>query len=508
MPRPKKNAPSELTTTKIDKDERKKLRNRLSQRAFRRRQAESLRELKNRVNASQAPDNERVLALEQENGRLRVQLARFQSQLEGVQATFSLMSKTLSSILDEKALPSISRQSSAEEEDSGPSTAGNLGISQVETVSTVDETCPISDVIADQASDINSAVNSALQPIPVPDPTPMHDLIDSIPQTEPPLSTSPLQLQQVPRIWSFEYQMGHQSYTDALSACLGGFTHGLGWAQSNSPLSDHIQILKRLLSTKVDMTRPVDAQSYQNIFQSVSIVWALFNSVTRPDVMNWLSKTKFFHIIELTVWQILPCPYTLSRVHRQYRPTQLQTTFQGQYPCVVDWVPFPLIRDRLIQFHAANPFIDQIFCEAVSAYVVESQLSDLVIGCPPLKVYIRVTDLVVSMAGQEWEDADVTPTLPAAQVQTLFTSPRHARLVFEHLKMDRGSSYYKIDPSFFEKYPELYTPSDEKVATGIPLRPDIQTTITRPNQLNGNTVAMYSNFIDFMFHVSSTISHA
>lgn len=201
--------------------------------------------------------------MEQENGRLRVQLAQFQSQLEGVQATFSLMSKTLSSILDEKASPSISRQSSAKEEDSGPSAAGNLGISQVETVSAVDETRPISDVIADQASDTNSAVNSALQPIPVPDPTPVHDLIDRIPQTEPPLSASPLQLQPVPRIWSFEYQMGHQSYTDALSACLGGFTHGLGWAQSNSPFSDHIQILKRLLSTNVDMTRPVDAQSYQ-----------------------------------------------------------------------------------------------------------------------------------------------------------------------------------------------------------------------------------------------------
>ncbi|KAL2670525.1 hypothetical protein Neosp_014313 [[Neocosmospora] mangrovei] len=419
------------------------------------------------------------------------------------------MSKTLSSILDEKTSPDISRQSSAEEEDSGPSAAGN--ISQVETVtqvSTVDDETQISDAIVSQAPDTNSPFESTLQPIPVPDPTSVHDLMGTIPQIGLPLSPSPLQLQQVPRIWSSEYQMGHQSYTDALSACPGGFTRGLGWAQSNSPLSDHIQILKQLLSTKVDITRPVDAQSYQNTFQSVSMVWALFNSVTRPDVMNWLSKTKFFHIIELTVWQILPCQFTLSRVHKQYQPTQLQATFQGQYPCVVDWIPFPLIRDRLIQFHAANPFIDQIFCEAVSAYVVESQLSDLVIGCPPLKVYIRVTDLVVSMAGQEWEDPDMTPTLPAAQVQTLFSSPRHARLVFEHLKMDRGSSCYKLDPSFFEKYPELYTSSDDKVATGIPLKPDIQTTITRPSQLSGNTVAMYSNFIDFMFHVSSTISHA
>ncbi|KAM0429766.1 hypothetical protein ACHAPT_006372 [Fusarium lateritium] len=503
MPRPKKNTPSEA---RMDKEERKKLRNRLSQRAFRRRQAESLRELKNRANTAQPPDNERVLALEQENGRLRVQIAQFQSQLEGIQATFSLMSKTLSDILDQKTPPADSSQPSAEEEE--PSVTGSPAMSQPETAlrtpTTVDEPRLIGDVIAHQVSGSDSVDSTLLHSITAPDSATVHDF----PQLEPPPSTSPLQLPQVPRIWSFEYQMGHQSYADALVACPGGFTNGLGWVQSNSPFSDHIQILKRLLSTKVDTTRPVDAQSYQTIFQSVSIVWALFNSVTRPDVMNWLSKTKFFQIIELTVWQILPCPYTFSRVHKQYQPTQLQITFHGQYPCVVDWIPFPLIRDRIIQFHAANPFIDQIFCDAVSAYVVESLLSDLVIGCPPLKVYIRVTDLVVSMAGQEWEDPDVAPTLPADQVQTLFTSPRYARLVFEHLKMDRGSSHYKVDPSFFEKYPELCSPSDDKIATGIPLRPEIQTTVTRPNHLNGMTVDMYSNFIDFMFHVSGTIHPA
>lgn len=244
---------------------KRKLRNRLSQRAFRRRQAESLRELKNRANASQAPDNERVLTLEQENSRLRVQLAQFHSQLEGVQATLSLMSKTLSNILDEKTPPAISRQSSAEGEDPG-SSAAILDTNQsgaVSQASTVDETLPSSDLIAGQVSSSDITVNTTfLQPMTVPDHTAAHSLIGN-PQADPPLSASPLHLQQVPRIWSFEYQMGHQSYTDALGACPGGFAHGLGWAQSNSPFSDHIQILKRLLLTKVDMTRPVDAQSYQ-----------------------------------------------------------------------------------------------------------------------------------------------------------------------------------------------------------------------------------------------------
>lgn len=64
--------------------------------------------------------------------------------------------------------------------------------------------------------------------------------------------TSPL-CQQIPNIWNFEYQMGMQPYLDAISATEeSGIMLGKEWTLSNSPFSDHIQLLQRLLKTKLN----------------------------------------------------------------------------------------------------------------------------------------------------------------------------------------------------------------------------------------------------------------
>lgn len=228
----------------------------------------------------------------------------------------------------------------------------------------------------------------------------------------------------------------------------------------------------------------------------------MFNSITRPAAMNWYAKTRFFHIVELTAWQILPCPATYERLHERYRPTNLQLTMDGQYPCVVDWIPFASIRDLLIQLHPTNPRVDQIFCDTVSAYVVESTLDQLVQESAPIKVYIRVTDLISSMyLGQNSKDESDTPcSLPGPDVKSLFSSPALAELAFKHLKMDCGASYYKIDPDFFGKYPELCDPSDDIMARGVPLKPDTQKILPRPCHLDRLTVETYCSFINFSFN--------
>jgi hypothetical protein len=241
-----------------------------------------------------------------------------------------------------------------------------------------------------------------------------------------------------------------------------------------------------------------------------STVLAMFNSVTRPDVMNWYAKTKFYHIVELTTWQVLPSEMTFARLHERYRPSSLQLALQGQYPCVVDWVPFASIRDRLIRLHAANPLIDQIFCDAVSAYVVETTLSSLVAAAPNMRVYLRVTDLVASMArnndDQEAHAHDTNLRLPAPDVQSIFSSPTYAYLAFKHLRMDCGASNYKMDPVFFAKYAELCDPDDDIMASGVPLKPEKQTTLTRPIHLDSLTIETYYNFINFAFGAASTVS--
>jgi hypothetical protein len=230
------------------------------------------------------------------------------------------------------------------------------------------------------------------------------------------------------------------------------------------------------------------------------MVLALFNSMTRPDVMRWYAKTRFYHIVNLTAWQIMPCTRTFNAIHPQYKPTSLQ--LQTAYPKVIDWIPFPSIRDRLIQLHAANPKIDQIFCDTVSSYVVETWMSDLIEGAPMTKAYVRVTDLIPNIDSSTTTEAETFPlgvSLPAPDVATLFSSSEYCRAVFEHLKMDRDVSNYKLDPAFFANYPELYDHGSDIAAEGIPLRPEVQTRLTWPKPLESQTFQTYRYFIDFAY---------
>lgn len=235
------------------------------------------------------------------------------------------------------------------------------------------------------------------------------------------------------------------------------------------------------------------------------MVLSMFNSMTRPDVMAWYAKTRFFHIIELTAWQLYPSSATFEKLHQRYRPTETQ--LKHPHPRVIDWIPFPSIRDRLIQLHSGNPQIDQIFCDAVTGYVVETLMSDLIIRAPQITVYVRVTDLITAMAAApaSGEEASIA-TLPAPNIATLFTSPTYARAAFKHLNMDKGASYYKIDPAFYAKYPELYDQSSDLTAAGMPLKPKSQKVLTYPKPLDSSTVETYRSFIDFSLDAANTIS--
>jgi hypothetical protein len=133
----------------------------------------------------------------------------------------------------------------------------------------------------------------------------------------------------------------------------------------------------------------------------------------------------------------------------------------------------------------------------VTGYVVETLMSDLVLGAPPIQVYVRVTDLINTMASATSETEETVAALPAPDIATLFSSPAHARAAFNKLNMDKGAGYYKIDPAFFEKYPELYDQASELTATGTPLKPRLQKILTYPKPLSHSTVETYRSFIDF-----------
>lgn len=211
--------------------------------------------------------------------------------------------------------------------------------------------------------------------------------------------------------------------------------------------------------------------------------------------MLWYAKTRFYHTRDVAVWKIRPCDETFNRLHPQYQPTLLQ--LQCSHPAVIDWVPFPSIRDCLIRYHAANPCVDQVVSDIVGLYVVETLLSDLVANSPPLQVYIRVVDLVQAIGSADEDPNQEVASLPASQISDIFTSPSVALAVARHLQIEYGLSRYKLDPMVFIEHPEFYESSASLVAQGAPLKPDSASRLSFPGSLDKHTASLYRNFIAF-----------
>lgn len=258
---------------------------------------------------------------------------------------------------------------------------------------------------------------------------------------------------------------------------------------------------------------------------SVSMMLSMFHSLNRPLALPWYTSTKFdHHLTDLTMWQMNPSTALYSRLHPRYRPSGLQLT--EVYPKVIDWCPFPTVRDRLILLHAANPQIDQIICDIATAYVVETDLSGLVRLDSPTWGYVRVLDLVQAMSEVD-PVTDFCPTsrdhydkaprvrdmtgspfalplgamesiLPASTASALFESKHLARMAFKILGMGDGIATYKLDPEIFEKYPEMYEAGTNVQAMGTRLSPSTITSFPTVAPLDHSTVAIYQNFAKWL----------
>ncbi|KAF7556696.1 hypothetical protein G7Z17_g1192 [Cylindrodendrum hubeiense] len=305
-----------------DSLERKKRRNRLSQQAFRRRQAESIRELRSLVDANQKPDNERIEALQRENSILRAQLIDVQNKMSRLLATVQTMSDSVSKTLDETASIGQDKEKSATEPQE-PS------FESLDTFSSPSCWLGVDETPAPEPMDNGTSADQSLVPMTVS----LQDLdLSTVPNLGFP-ATGPL-YEQIPKIWDFDY-------------------------------------------------------------------------------------------------------------------------------------------------------------------VVEAKMSDLIQGAPDLDVYVRVTDLVSAMSSLDDSESNQDKTLPAPDAASLFTTGKYARAAFRFLNMNRGPSFYKVEPALFGKYPELYDHTVDIMAVGIPLKPDTQLTLTPPKALDLPTAETYYSFIDF-----------
>lgn len=285
-----------------------------------------------------------------------------------------------------------------------------------------------------------------------------------------------------------------------------------------------------------------------SLAKSTSFMLSSFVCMAWPGMTSFYAHTKtHIHMAKVIVWRLTACPALYSGLSSRLRPTIKQLT--AIHPAIIDWVPFPSVRDGLITYHSANPMLDAVICDIGAAYALEGDLSKIIAGMPPTMGHIRLLDLIrvlsnddgsgsstgsggdsgtdetagLDVADHEYEysrghrrpksprspntTGTTTTTSPASpppqlapDVETLFTSPVYAHHAFKAFRGDHGAYTFRLTGSFFEKYPEMYDPRDDVVARGVLVRPPAaHAALQAPTQLDTETFRKYQQLARWTF---------
>lgn len=351
--------------------------------------------------------------------------------------------------------------------------------------------------------------------------------------------------------------MGFDQYEGSLSrSSIIGSSAQIPLRRTNSLISDHIDAVEYFLRQRwLELSFTTFNQN--KFFESITFMISAFVTISWEGMTAWHTCTKaHLPLRELTAWRVTRTPEAYAKITPTYRPSKLQMT--AQYPAIIDWAPWPSLRDKLITHHSANPDLDSIICDIGNSYCMSTDLSKLIAGLPSMIGYISVWDLVRAIApdvtkpdsnpfalgstssldindhtlefndyflsSKDNADHDSDPirnvmsvcgydfanenepsssqklNLPAPDAQSLFTNKSLAMQAFKILDMDKGASNFCLDPEFFTRHPELYDPECSIMARGVPLRPNSHRSFPIPQDLSSSVVAQYKEFAEWTFN--------
>lgn len=224
----------------------------MAQRAFRRRQADHLRELRNQASSKNEPQDETIRKLREENSRLRKTLIDVQSKLARMTANMQALSEAVSQSTEG---PTRDTEDPILNHD-----GVDLSLSQILTE--FESGALEDDVVIDHDSHAAALAKSPMKTpsgicLDLPEKSQDNSISVVTPRSESISERISNLAQEIPSIWSFEYQMGTDPYTRALSSMQSPrMRPDRSWTETNSPFSDHIQTLRMTLKNKVDLNKP------------------------------------------------------------------------------------------------------------------------------------------------------------------------------------------------------------------------------------------------------------
>jgi hypothetical protein len=195
------------------------------------------------------------------------------------------------------------------------------------------------------------------------------------------------------------------------------------------------------------------------------------------DRWKWTSVWYFetmglWKLYPITRWRISPTIENYFAVQPRFRPTKLQLS-KFHWP-IIDWNPFPTVRDRMIE-HAHEIDLNEVILTSMRSYCLEVEVdtsedttlsahaeSSLQPGASQSQNaqgqwrYYRLQDYINYVSERD-RSAPPSPERPRKHMSKTL----EAKFV---LSLNSVDTFYKLESSFFERFPMLYC--EEAVARG------------------------------------------
>ncbi|KAF1816929.1 hypothetical protein P152DRAFT_453537 [Eremomyces bilateralis CBS 781.70] len=428
------------------REDQRRLRNRLSQKAVRERKAARIHQLEQELaTVTKGNDSARVTELLNTNSRLRHALLDTRKKLASLSATATQLGEQIKVVLDDRDEVEQDCEDVANQMDSCvfDDQAYHLWRNSPQTCTQSPQTSSTESISMNQEREhfngtelklINPSTNVGAEAT----------------------DRNPIPGQSDKMLVSMDTMFNGSKHTEAmpdlfLGPHLGPKLH----VYSGSTLSQHLGHIHGLLRLGGAL------EGVSSMPQVVDSMWSAFLEHGWPSLKYWFDVTQSTPLATRVLWwQTSNSHEAATQIPPGNTPTLVQLS-RPKYPCILDWVPHPGLRDLLILNYEFYD-VDQVICDMTNAFVVEIEDHRTIfdeshpgLSLPIGKGYgYNLMELVERTLVFGPMDSQSQQELTVMRLLQSMASSKNASI--EH-----PIHRFKLDPRFFDQYPALYDANAE-----------------------------------------------
>jgi uncharacterized protein DUF3425 len=183
-----------------------------------------------------------------------------------------------------------------------------------------------------------------------------------------------------------------------------------------------------------------------------------------PLMIPWFHLIKAADVIRSVLWwQVTNSADAASQMSNVHTPTFIQLS--TPHPSILDWIPHATMRDMLI-LNQESFDLDAVVADLAAAYVYETESDEYLGGVGETRNLMDAVHnslrsgmpLLGNAGSQSGSEQNAVAAAGGASLRTTLKRPTAATVLHQ----------FKIDSSFFTKYPALYDPTAVGRRTATP----------------------------------------